>query len=325
MAESKGEFKQSFKGTFGKIFARTDIPIKVKQNAGQTVKVKNITYVSGSKTWKAKAETAAQLNYTNTSQPALQPPAPRHDSQQHGVNLDFHVQPHIADGSASTARKAQNDETLHDDNNSTTLHRVNHGNNNNNRHRQDTHNAMSAKYIQSSHPDVEYFQQRPKEVAVTSDDQPSPRGRKLERRESERVWNAYSKNKNTYRHQYFIQKTKNLEDDEEVIALMNREPSPLRVDVNREVSPPQLAGRHSPPRRQQSRQSVLEQLSPEFQKQLSGLLKSGDATELLPAVPAIVKVAPVRATVADAPPPPPVPEAWSGSAVTSHDVTSYEG
>ena len=334
MAEGKsGGFKQSFKGTFGKIFARTDIPIKVKQNPGHTVKTKNIVVVSGSKTWKAKAENAAQLNYSSTL-----PPKP----SQQGVNLDFHVDP--ATASAATTPRSQQAAPVWNTQNGDV--RLQDGNNNsksqhsgNQAQQQHGNSAMSAKYIQGTHPDVKYFQQQAKQAdvtsqeAVTSSRQESPRGRKLERRESERVWNAYSKDKNTYRHQYFIQKTKNLEDDEEVIALMNREPSPVRVDVN--PSPPPRLGPHSPPRRQQSRQSVLDQLSPAFQKQLSSMLGGGgdggdektadystvqkDSKRIPPPPQVPVPAPPVPP--GGVPAPPPVPGAW-GSGVTSQDIAS---
>ena len=270
MAEDQKKKKSSIKGTFGRIFARTDIPIKVKQKPGQTMKTRNIVYVSGSKTFKAKADSAVQLNYSSSNISTL---PNNNNNNKTGVNLDFHLPPEENGYMQTSTLPAR--ATGSDVRNANAVGAQAGGSDRNNNEKRQNESpytqtlppgtAMSAKFIQSTqNPDVEYFRPERKEVETGESEKVSPRGRKLERRESERVWNAYRKDKNTYRHQYFIQKQKTLEDDEEVVALMNREPSPVRVDTS------QPAGaRPSPPRRQMSRQfsrqSVFDQISPVFQ------------------------------------------------------------
>lgn len=48
--------KKSSKGPFSKLFAKTDIPLKVSSKSGNSVKGKNIMFTSGRKTWKEKEE-----------------------------------------------------------------------------------------------------------------------------------------------------------------------------------------------------------------------------------------------------------------------------
>ncbi|CAD5118169.1 DgyrCDS6901 [Dimorphilus gyrociliatus] len=52
--------KKSSKGRFSKLFAKTDIPLKVSQKSETPAKGKNIMFTSGRKTWKEKEEKAKE-------------------------------------------------------------------------------------------------------------------------------------------------------------------------------------------------------------------------------------------------------------------------
>ena len=53
------KWKKNIKGSFGKLFGKTDIPAKVAGKPGSTVKCKNVEYVSGATTWKARGRAQA--------------------------------------------------------------------------------------------------------------------------------------------------------------------------------------------------------------------------------------------------------------------------
>ena len=52
----------SLKGTIRKFFSRTDIPVKATAAPGNTVRTKNITYMSGPSTWKSRVKNHGNTN-----------------------------------------------------------------------------------------------------------------------------------------------------------------------------------------------------------------------------------------------------------------------
>ena len=232
--------KKGFRGSIGKLFAKTDIPFKSQGKPGHTVKTKNIVYVSGSKTWKAKAQDAADLNFGDSKNT----PSSSNNNTPRGATIDFRmgqgpVSPQVSySGNENATPRGQTSPStlvfangdIHlpkDDRQPLAASDQQLGNS----------GEVTGIYIQGTHPDVGFYSQKP-----MANGQDSPRrGEKSGRR------NSVQKDKNTYRHQYFLQKQKSQEDEP-------NEPVKVRE------------------------KTVLNKISPAFERQLSNMMLGAAGT-----------------------------------------------
>lgn len=195
--------RKSLKERFQRIFAKTDIPFK--SDPGKTVK--NVVYVSGSKTWKARAAAETGQNDGNNNRRNVAAPT-----------FNFVVDPQspesprsefsFTNGGGSGVGSGGGDAGRWDRRDSLDDNWLQNG--------QPATNGwtsgVSAQFVSGTHPDVEYFTQQPVQPAVG----PPQKGKSKS--------NMF-KDKNTYRHQYFLQKTQEQEEEERPVR-----PGKLDVD-----------------------------------------------------------------------------------------------
>lgn len=203
--------KRTLKERFRRIFAKTDIPIK--SDPGKTVK--NVVYVSGSKTWKARIagnegqeEGGKQAPTPPTFNFVVDPNSP--ESPRSDVSLTNGSLPGNWDrlGSLERGWGQQGQQSSWN----TGIQQQGHGSWSNNGQQGGAGNTgVSAQFVSGSHPDVEYFSQQ-SALPVAP-----PKGKSKDRQ---------FKDKNTYRHQYFIKKTQ--EQEEEPVPTR---PGKLEVDA----------------------------------------------------------------------------------------------
>lgn len=103
---SKKKSGWSLKGTMNRLLTRTDIPVNVTTKPGHTVKTKNIVYMSGPSTWKARVKAKADTDSTLVLSPPPPPPPPLSNGLSNGDSASVLM---VANGTMQVQRASPRD------------------------------------------------------------------------------------------------------------------------------------------------------------------------------------------------------------------------